>query len=266
MRRHEVIPGGRSPQGGQVDGRVEVAGHDHPPHRGQGIADLAQRSHPIESSAPVDVSFGRQQDRRFDLAEPVEHAGRPEIRRGGAEGGPQRHGAQHEDHRLRHVRHPRGHAVAGADPLGPEGSRHRRHLRAQLVPGERAGGAVLAGGHDGGIGPGPASPIEQVLDHAEPGVGEEPGLRHRRSLGDHPLAPVADHSGVVPDRRPELVGSFHGPAVELLEPGHRPAGSNLGEATEVCEPGPCDPFGRRGPQRRPGHPGRLPPLGRTAGR
>ena len=100
---------------------------------------LGELARELDALAGVAVAVGGEEQLRRDLAEAVEHAAHPEIRRGRGPDRPERDGGEHGGHRLGHVRQEPRHPVARADPGGGERLLQPRDLGAQLGPRTSAG-------------------------------------------------------------------------------------------------------------------------------
>ena len=106
---------------------------------GSARATSAAFAQAIEPLAAVRVAVDGEQDRRRDLAEPIEDALHAEIRRTRRPDGADRRSAERRNDRLGRVRHDAGDAVAWPDTRrAATRAAARLDGVAQLIPGDRA--------------------------------------------------------------------------------------------------------------------------------
>ena len=102
----------------------------------------------VEVLAVVAVAVDGQEHLRLDLREAVDHAARAEVGRAARPDGADRGGGEERRDRLGDVRHVGRHAVALLDAERAQPGGDRRHLLAQLAPGQLGLVAQLARVHD----------------------------------------------------------------------------------------------------------------------
>ena len=220
---------------------VRCAAHDDDgPDGRQARDDLRQPGQAVDRGAPVLVPAREHQHLGTHLAEPVDHAGRTEVGRSGADDGPDRQGAEGVGGSLDRVGRPRGDAVPSLDPRGGQGARHGGDLVAKLRPRQLAAATVLEDPDQDHV---LAGSGHQGVDDVQAGVGEEPGAEE--ALARHGAAAgISDDPEVVPGLAPEGGGLLDGPVVQGREVGGSVPGLQAGH-----EARPRDPFVRP-PHRR----------------
>ena len=195
VRGQPVVPGRHRRRGcrcdpGQVRVGLEERDHHYPAETVELPDDAGQRGATVVALAAVGVAVGGHQHGRGDLAEPVEHAVGPEVRRGRREHCADRRGAQHDEQRLGDVRHPCRHPVARLHTLGPERRGDGRHLGAGRAPRELPAAAALIDRHQQEVVVGarrsaPQDLFGDVQPHlGEPGHVGQLGPLHERRAGD----------------------------------------------------------------------------------
>ncbi len=203
--------------------------------------------------AAVAVGVVHEQEPGFDLAEPVDDPVDAEIGGGGREHSADRSCCQHHRDGLDDVRQPRCDAVAGADPRPThrnlELPDEQPEFLAADLPVERR--VLCERDHRRLIA---RNGTQQILSDVERGIGKEPGPPERFGSLDDPVAPVPDHTQLIPHRSPEIRWLSDGPGVHLLvcrEPV---------TATELSQIAAFYPARRRHPQQRSGgvHRGTIP--------
>jgi hypothetical protein len=149
--------------------------------------------------AAVDVGIGGEQQLRLDLAEPIEHAVHPELRRATRKHRPEPRGGQKQDHGLGPVRRERGHSITL-----PDAQLHEAGLRARDQPcelGVRDLGALARfGAKDQGRVR--VAATQGMFGVVQPCTLEPAHVRHATAQ-HRARRRVGDDLEVVPDRAPE---------------------------------------------------------------
>ncbi len=192
---------------------VEVAERDHVLERRDLVRDLAHHPAAIEVLSAVPVAVDRQQHRRLDLREPVDHAARPELGRGRGPGGADRRAREERGDGLGDVREVRGHPVAGTHPQLSQPAGDRRRVGAQLAPRPLLKLAQLRGVPNRDVVVGRVA--EDVLGVAEPRAGVPLGARHR-AAPEHPGSQRVEADAEELDQRgPEALDVVDRPPPQL---------------------------------------------------
>ena len=185
--------------------------------RGEGGHDLGHLVGARHGLVAVGVAVHRHQHARPDLAEPVDHRLRPELRRHRAEDRPEARAREQHDEGLADVGRVRRHAVAAAHAEPRQAGPAARDVGAQLGrrPGHAVAGLAARDDHD-------------VVVRA-PGQGEHRlgvgGAQAREPLGARHRLPRQRHrrrllGPVVRDGRPgqaQLAPGGQPPAVEVVD-------------------------------------------------
>ena len=202
---------------------------------GQAGGDLPHHLDPVEDLAVVAVAVDRDEHLRLDLAEPVDHARRAEVRRAGGPDRAEARRGEEGDQRLGDVRHVRGDPVApadaepdqaGADPGDLLGAA-RRSVRVRRSPDSSRKITAVRPGSRG------RQRVRRVVDRRA----REPAGAGHRPAEHGPVPALAHDLEEVPHRRPELGGGVHRPAPQLV----------------VVLPGPAQPLHEAGDLRLPHH-------------
>ena len=223
---------------------------DHGGQAGQRRGDLPDHRGPGVLLAVVGVAVAADEHLRLDLGEPVDHAARAEIRRAGRPDRAQAGRGEEADDRLGDVRQQGRDPVAAADAEPAQAARDARHLLGELPVGQAPGPASFGIKDDRGtVGIGPRGP-QRVTGVVQCGTGEPPDVWHDLAGQDRPVAPVAEHVEVVPDRRPEGGGIRHRPLPQVLVAAgvKDPAGRQ--PVHEAGDPGGADRLAVRLPEHR----------------
>ena len=172
----ELVPAERAGQG--IVGAARVGDVDDVRERRQPLPDRGDLLAAVDVLVAVAVAGDREQDLRLELAEPVEHAARPELGRAGRPDRAEAGGREERDERLRDVRQVGDDPVAAAhaEPLQP-GARPG-HLLAQLAERQLERVARLRAGDDRD-GVHVLVAAEHVLGVVQPRAGEPLRARHR---------------------------------------------------------------------------------------
>ena len=229
---------------------VEVGDHRDALHGRQLLHDLAELAQHVDALAAVPVAVDRQQHRRLDLAEAVEHALHAEVRRARRPDGTDRRGGEQADDRFRHVRDDGRDAVAGLHALGAQRLREPRDGVVNIGEGQRAAHLVLAAEDHRGL---VVAAAQQVLGVVEPRLGEPLRAGHAVTVDQRVFAArLGDDAAEVPEGRPEIAGRADRPVVERRIVGEAHAVASFDEVGEGGQIGLRPAFGRGGPQRN-GH-------------
>ncbi len=148
--------------------------------------DLLHHLRAVEVTPAVAVAVDREQHRRLDLREAVDHRARAEVRRAARPDGAEAGGREERRDRLGDVRHVRGDAVAAADAERAQPGLDARGQRAQLRPRHRLQRAQLGGVADRDRVA--VAPAEDVLGIGERRPGEPLRARHRAAARAPPAA------------------------------------------------------------------------------
>ena len=226
-------------------------------HRRQPSDDLGQRLGAVVVLPAVDVAVGRDEHLGRHLAEPVEHSRRAEVRARRREDRSETLRREHDDDRLRGVRHPRRHDVSGADPSLDQPPTGRRGGVAEFGPGPHPAYPVLAPEDQGGVlRSRKVATGQEVLRVVQPGCREEAGrtqvMSGRRRHHCRTIAPVPDHLALPPHQIPEVPGRRDREVVEISRGGHRQIGDLLDLPHHTVEGGSAHGSRIRLPQ-RPAH-------------
>ena len=129
---------------------IQIAQQQHMLQTGQPGTQLGQHAGAVVVAPAVAHAVHADEHLGFDLAEAVEHRVRAHVGRADAPHRANAGSGQEGDHGLGHVGQVGGHAVARLHALGLEVQRERRHLAAQLGPGQFAVVAFFIAADDGG--------------------------------------------------------------------------------------------------------------------
>src|SRR5918992_1927951 len=146
----ERVPGERAPQAVE-DRRLLDVRDDHDSFDGRQLLERSGNLRPdVMSLAAVEISVGGDENARFDLPEPVEHALYAEVRRARRPDGADCRGTERRHHRFGQVRKVAGDTIAAPDARGAKRGRESADLGAQLVMADRPGPPILAREDQGG--------------------------------------------------------------------------------------------------------------------
>ncbi len=213
---HQLIPFGGVRE--LVIGTPQVREVDHVLERRQRGTDLGDLCPPVDRLLAVAVAGDRQQQLRVELAEAVDHAARPELRRAGRPDRTEAGAREEGDQRLGDVRQIGDDAVPGADPEALQPRPRPGHLFAQLAEGEIEVVAGLRSGEHGDL-VGVLVVAHHVLGVVETRAGEPLGAGHLAGA-EHPLVRgVGADLEEVPERAPEALQVVDRPAPELVVSG-----------------------------------------------
>ena len=193
-------------------------------------------------AAAVPVAVHRQQHRRLDLREPIDHAARAELRRRARPDRADRGDGQQRDERLGDVRHVGDDAIAAPTPNARRPAATSATWARQLRPCQRVQLAQLRGVHDRDAS-GSRLAHQHVLGVVQLGAlkpararasdAGRSGICLRSPIGKHLLVGTGGaHAAVLPHRRPELLDLGHRPLPQLTVVGERVAGALTGPAHE----------------------------------
>ena len=173
--RCEFLPRQRPGVVGLYPG-TNLVDRNHGPEVGDGVEGGADRRPDEVDGAVVAIPIDRDEDLWFDLAEAVDHAAWPEVRRTRRPDCTDGGGGQHRDQSFETVRNESGDAVAGSDSEGQQTRLGASDQTVELGPGGVVSYAVLVDGDDRNA---VIATAQQVLGKVEPRPGEPLGSRHR---------------------------------------------------------------------------------------
>ena len=168
---------------------------------------------PVVRLAVVAVAVHGEQHLGFDLAQAVQHDGRPHVGRAAGPDGADAGAGQKCDHRFGAVGHVAGHAVAR--PHAPAAQRGRQGGGGafQLGPGNRLQRHILAARDHGR--PIRRGMAEHMLGKIQPRPGKPLGARHAAPAQRGLAFAIGLDVEEAPDRLPEVVQMLDRPAPQL---------------------------------------------------
>ena len=194
----------------------------------------------------IRVAVGGDEYLRLDLAEAIEDARHPEVRRTGRPHRADRGRSKRRDDRFRQVRQIPGDAISGLYAFPAQPSRERGDGPVQLGVGQGSQRPVLFLEDQGRR---RTAVRQQVLGEVQRGIREEHRARHAVQVLDDARAHRPAHPAEFPHQPPEILRTRDGEGVEGGVVGDRDLTAGRDCAHERRQPGGRDTVGRGCPQR-----------------